>query len=61
MQPGFSNSIVETVGHRGFEINTVAADCSVHLGLVHAVQFDRSSKQYFGAVDPCSDGAAGGP
>lgn len=61
LQPGFSTSIVETLSGRGFQIESLAPDCSVHLGLVHAVQFDLAAKEYLGAVDPCSDGQANGP
>jgi gamma-glutamyltranspeptidase / glutathione hydrolase len=61
MQSGFSSSIIETLSSRGFKIESLASDSSVHLGLVHAVRFDRATKEYFGAVDPGSDGAAGGP
>lgn len=61
LQAGFSHSIVDMLRGRGFQIALLDRDCSVHLGLVHAVRFDASSKEYFGAVDPCSDGEAGGP
>lgn len=61
LQPGFPSSVTESLTSRGFQLEPVAPDCSVHLGLVHAVRFDADSKQFFGAVDPCSDGTAGGP
>jgi gamma-glutamyltranspeptidase / glutathione hydrolase len=61
LQPGFPSSVTETLSSRGFQIEALAPDCSVHLGLVHAVRFDVESKEFFGAVDPCSDGRAGGP
>jgi gamma-glutamyltranspeptidase/glutathione hydrolase len=61
LQPGFSPAIVESLSSRGFQIESLVPDCSVHLGLVHAVSFDNRTKEYLGAVDPCSDGAAAGP
>jgi gamma-glutamyltranspeptidase / glutathione hydrolase len=61
LQAGFSSSIVDTLRSRGFQIALLEPDCAVHLGLVHAVRFDAASKEYFGAVDPCSDGEAAGP
>lgn len=61
LQAGFSSSIVATLRSRGFHIEILEPDCAMHLGLVHAVRFDASSKEYFGAVDPCSDGEAAGP
>lgn len=61
LQPGFSTSIIDALRSRGFKIESLAPDCAVHLGLVHAIHFNAATKEYFGAVDPCSDGAAGGP
>src|SRR5215813_11363830 len=61
MQPGFHSSVIKALSSRGFQIESLAPDFSVHLGLVHAVQYDPKSKNYFGAVDPGSDGRASGP
>lgn len=61
MQPGFSPQFTQFLAGRGFEIETLSPDYSQHLGLVHAVAFNPTTRSFVGAVDPGSDGSAGGP
>ncbi len=61
MQPGFPAPLVQALSARGFQIETLAADFSQHLGLVHAVRYNPVTKEFIGAVDPGSDGSAEGP
>ena len=58
---GFPESIIETLRGRGFEIEIVESDASRHQGLVHAVQYDPKTKEFFGAADVGDSGSANGP
>lgn len=60
MHRGFSEEMVEALRKRGFEIEMVESDASRHQGLVHAVQYDPKTKEFFGAADIGDSGSAKG-
>ncbi|MGE0552388.1 MAG: gamma-glutamyltransferase family protein [Gemmatimonadales bacterium] len=51
----------ERLRARGFEVSLVPLGASPHLGLVHAVAFDRDRGEFVGAADFGDAGAAAGP
>lgn len=54
-------SLSQSLGKRGFQIEVLTHTPAHHLGIVHAVQFDRGAGDFFGAADPVYDGKAAGP
>ncbi len=61
LQSGFPLSLAEGLRARGFEVDLSRPDAMWHFGLVHAVQYDPATGDFFGAADPLADGAAAGP
>lgn len=54
-------TLAEAMRKRGFDVELLVHDPAHHMGIVHAVQFDRDSGEFFGAADPIYDGKAAGP
>lgn len=61
MHEGFSPEVVNRLRARGFTIENVELGVSLHLGLVHAIQFDPSSGIFTGGADLGDSGSAQGP
>ncbi len=61
MHPGFPEGLTQSLSLRGFEVEVLGTDSIQHLGLIHAASFDQATGEFSGAVDPASDGSAGGP
>ncbi len=61
LQPGFAPEISAALAARGFRLLEESNDPPAHLGLVHAVSYDPTTGDYFGAADLLYDGTADGP
>jgi gamma-glutamyltranspeptidase/glutathione hydrolase len=56
----FGPALVDSIRARGFDVELVPLGASPHLGLVHAVWFDRRTGMFVGVADAGDSGAAGG-
>ncbi len=56
-----AHSLREILSKRGFDVEMLEHTPAHHMGIVHAVEFNRDSGEFLGAADPVYDGKAAGP